>query len=87
MTRMQTKKKKKGRDESRYTVDVRDQECSKPVVTITNKLERLDPGETLEVLANDSAYEDVIRIFGKIQNLPLREENEKDFVRVFITKK
>jgi len=70
-----------------HSIDVRDQECSKPVVAITNKLERLELGEVLEVLTNDSAYEDVIRIFGKIQKNTIREEKEEGFVRIYITKR
>ena len=71
----------------RYTVDVRGQECSKPVVTIKTKMGKIASGETIEVLARGATYEDVVRIFGTIQNHHIREVAEKDFVRLFITKK
>lgn len=72
---------------TQHSIDVRDQECSKPVVAITNKLEKLGSGETLEVLANDSAYDDVIRIFGHIQKNTITEKTEEDFVKIYITKR
>jgi len=81
-------KPRKGQENAvRFTVDVRGQECSKPVVTIKTKMGKIASGETLEVLARGDAYEDVVRIFGTIQKHHIREVREKDFVRLFITKK
>ena len=70
-----------------HTVDVRDQECSKPVVSVKSKLKLIGSGECIEVLATESAYEDVVRIFGKIQGHRIVEKKEEGFVRVYITKK
>ena len=71
----------------RYTVDVRGQECSKPVVTVKTKLGAVKSGESIEVLATDTAYEDIVRIFKTIQGHHIREMDEGDFFRLFITKK
>ncbi len=73
--------------EFRYTVDVRGQECSKPVVTIKSKLQSVRSGERIEVLANGTALEDILRIFRTIQGHHITEVEEEDFSRLVITKK
>ena len=73
--------------EVRYTVDVRGQECSKPVVTVKTKLGAVSSGQTIEVLATDTAYEDIVRIFRTIQGHEVLEVDEGEFFRLFITKK
>ena len=70
-----------------YTMDIRDQECSKPVVAIKARLDRMVSGESLEVLANDSARDDVVRVFGSIQGHHIREEEDGDTVHIHIRKK
>ncbi len=69
------------------TLDLRDHVCSEPVVKTKVALERLESGESIEVLANDSAREDITRIFGRIQKNFIEISSESDHVRILITKK
>jgi TusA-related sulfurtransferase len=68
-------------------VDVRDRICSEPVVKVKTALEKRKSGETVEVLANDSAREDIERIFGKLQRNEVEVLPAGRHVRIFITKK
>ncbi len=80
---------KPSNNEPVYTaqIDVRDQDCAKPLVTIRAVLEGVEPGKTVLVLATWKVEQDVVRMFGDIQGHGIRVETEgKDF-RIFITKK
>ncbi|HID71414.1 MAG TPA: sulfurtransferase TusA family protein [Thermoplasmata archaeon] len=69
------------------TVDVREMDCSKPVVKIKNKLMSMKSGETVEVLAEEETSQDLQRIFGRIKGHEVFQKRDEGFVKLYITKK
>jgi len=46
--------------ETREILDIRDRVCSEPVLKVKVALERCDSGEFIDILANDTAQEDIV---------------------------
>ena len=68
-------------------VDVRNEVCSKPVLKVKTKLEVLEKGQVLEVLADADAKEDILRIFGQIKGQKVHNiEDEEGHFRILIQK-
>ncbi|UCE75286.1 MAG: sulfurtransferase TusA family protein [Methanomassiliicoccales archaeon] len=68
-------------------VDIRNQVCSKPVLEVRKRLELLEIGQVLEVLADSEGKENVLRIFGKIRKQNILDVVEKEgHLHIFIQK-
>ncbi len=68
------------------TLDVQGMVCSKPVIKIRIQLKKMRPGETLEVLASEKNYKDLVRLFGGSMCHHIEEIHEGEKVILLITK-
>jgi TusA-related sulfurtransferase len=68
------------------TLDVRGMVCSKPVIKIKVQLKKMKASDTLEVLATENNYRDLVRLFGEAQGHTIDIVNEGEVVKLLITK-
>jgi len=68
------------------TLDVQGMVCSKPVIKIRIQLKKMKPGETLEVIASEKNYKDLVRLFGGAMCHHIEEIHEGKKVTLLITK-
>ena len=68
------------------TLDVQGMVCSKPVIKIRIQLKKMKPGETVEVIAGEKNYKDLVRLFGGSMCHHIEEIHEGDRVILLITK-
>ena len=60
--------------------------CSKPVIKIKVRLRKMRSSDTLEVLASQNNYQDLVRLFGGAQGHHIEQVHEGETVKLFITK-
>ncbi len=69
------------------SVDVRKEVCSRPVLDVKIKMNKINPGEVLEVLADTNSQKDILRIFGEIlKHEVVDSRSENDYVRILLRK-
>ena len=70
-----------------YVVDARGLKCPVPIARISGEMKKLQPGQTLEVTANDKAFGRDVQAFCRVSGNPLISLTDEDGVFTVIIKK
>ncbi len=67
------------------SVDVRKEVCSRPLLDVRIRMNKIKPGDILEVFADNGFHKDILRVFEKVLKHEVVElRTKKGYVRMLL---